>query len=109
MINQKSRLCSSTNPLVLLSTCKHCCILEFNFRSGVLQANGIAPRVTSTNASSGHEDCIIERDVGIPNDRTSGDIKPVKLNGRIQSLEVSAAVVLFPNCLLIYLIDIFPQ
>ncbi|KAF8557823.1 hypothetical protein OG21DRAFT_1504786 [Imleria badia] len=56
----------------------------------VLQANGIAPRPTSTDASAGHESSSSERDVGIPqadDDRTSEDIKPAELNDRIQGLE----------------------
>lgn len=62
----------------------------FDFRSGVLQANGIAPRPTSINATAGHENSSTERDVGTPDDHISEDIKPAELNDRIRSLEVSA-------------------
>ncbi|KAF8554450.1 hypothetical protein OG21DRAFT_1484650 [Imleria badia] len=57
----------------------------FKYQSlSVLQANGIAPRPTSTNACAGHESNSGERDVGTPQ---ADDIKPAELNDRIQSLE----------------------
>ena len=59
---------------------------SFDCLSGVLQADGIAPRPASTNARSGSENSSGEHVVGAPGGHNVPDIKPAPSNDCIQTL-----------------------
>ncbi|KAF9223810.1 hypothetical protein BS17DRAFT_781226 [Gyrodon lividus] len=63
-------------------------VFVFKYRPlDVLQANGIAPKPDSASSSSRHEIKLNECKIKTQDDAYTEDIKPVELDGRIQSLE----------------------